>query len=80
MTTYAFGTERGEDILREISEIRSKCYKMNNETLVECFRVYSIKEYMGREKYSACDEAYVDSARTFDALKDEITRRLGRGK
>lgn len=77
---YAFGTERGEDILREISEIRQICYKLDNDTLVDYFGLYAVEEYKMRHKYEADDERYVNCARSYDALKEEIVRRLGRGK
>lgn len=80
MTTYVFGTERGEDILRDISELRQICYKLDNDTLVDYFGLCAVEEYKRRHKYEADDERYVNYARGYDALKEEIVRRLGRGK
>ena len=66
--------------LRELSELRVLCYKLDNDTLVDYFGVYAVEEYKRRYKYPADDERYVDYARSFDVLKEEILRRLPKRK
>lgn len=80
LTTCVFGIEGDESILREISELRQICYKLDNDTLVDYFGLYAVEEYKRRHKYEADDERYINCARSYDALKEEIVRRLGRGK
>lgn len=75
-----FGIEGGKNILRDITELRQICYKLDNDTLVDYFGLYAVEEYKRRHKYDADDERYVNYARSYDVLKEEIVRRLGKGK
>ena len=77
---YVFGIEGGKNILKEMSELRAICYKLDNDTLVDYLGMYAIEEYKRRYKYAADDERYVNYARGYEALKEEIVRRLGKGK
>ena len=63
-------------MLTDVQKIRGLCYKLEDEQLVESFRRYSIREYEARGKYEASDERYVECARRYDALREELLRRL----
>ena len=63
-------------MLTDIQKIRLLCRDLDDEHLIESFRRYSIREYEARSKYSADDDRYIVPARRYDALRDELSRRL----
>lgn len=63
-------------MLTDITKLRTICYALDNEELVDEFRRYAIREYLARDKYDAYDEHYIECGRRYDVLRDEIIRRF----
>lgn len=65
-------------MITDVQKIKLLCRKLEDEPLIESFRRYSIREYEARSKYEAHDDRYVEVARRYDCLRDELSRRLDR--
>ena len=63
-------------MITDMQKIRLLCRELDDDALVESFRRYSIREYEARSKYEAHDDRYVEVARRYDGLREEINRRL----
>ena len=63
-------------MLTEPIVLKQLCQQLGDEELVSEFRKYSIKEYALRHKLDADDEKYIECGRRYDALHDELLRRI----